>query len=731
LKSTFRIAEWKIQPQLNSATHGDHSVHLEPKVMQVLVLLASHANEVLSKDQLIQAVWPGTFVGDDVLTRCISELRRVFDDDARAPRFIQTIPKAGYRLIMPVSIEEEISLPPPTKGGALGQASAPAVAPETISTAPAASTVRSKVFLSTTGSWVMLTITLIFGVSLWFAWSWPAAQHVEMSYKTVPLTSNPGSETQPAFSPDGNQIAYVWNGDPDGYQHIYAKLIGTETSLKLTSGKADDVSPTWSPDARSIAFMRVSPQERGIYIIPAIGGAARKVFGSPPGLPDWTPLGRIEWDRGALSWSPDGKHLIFSDGKTSDRPSSIYSLDLATMETNPLTSPVTTLDGDFSPMYSPDGKKIAFVRGLEGAIRDIYVMNSDGNGLRRITSDNRFVAGLAWTSDSASLVFSSNRGGKFSLWRISLNDVEPTRLPFGGDDAFAPAISLRGKRLAYAQRSARWSIMRLDIRSPRPTPTRLLVSTAQDSAPQLSPDGSKIAFQSWRSGDQEIWISSADGSDLVKLTSFDGPLTGSPSWSPNGQMIAFDTRPNGHSQIYVIGVTGGKPRAITGGKSNDIVPSFSRDGQWIYFGSNRSGNWQMWKVSSAGGTPKQVTTQGGFVGSESIDGKWLYYTKPDSAGIWRVPVSGGEEAKILSQPGVGYWGYWCFRGNELLYVTSSQGSPAIESYDLVTGRTKSIFQLQHAPPPFAGLTASPDGNSLVFADLTEAGSQITLVENFE
>jgi Tol biopolymer transport system component len=139
----------------------------------------------------------------------------------------------------------------------------------------------------------------------------------------------------------------------------------------------------------------------------------------------------------------------------------------------------------------------------------------------------------------------------------------------------------------------------------------------------------------------------------------------------------------------------------------------------------------MWKVSSAGGTPKQVTTQGGFVGSESIDGKWLYYTKPDSAGIWRVPVSGGEEAKILSQPGVGYWGYWCFRGNELLYVTSSQGSPAIESYDLLTGRTKRIFQLQHAPPPFAGLTASPDGNSLVFADLTEAGSQITLVENFE
>src|SRR5437879_9938145 len=64
LKSTFRIAEWKIQPHLNSATRGDHSVHLEPKVMQVLVQLASHPNEVISKDQLIQAVWPGTFVGD-------------------------------------------------------------------------------------------------------------------------------------------------------------------------------------------------------------------------------------------------------------------------------------------------------------------------------------------------------------------------------------------------------------------------------------------------------------------------------------------------------------------------------------------------------------------------------------------------------------------------------------------------------------------------------------------
>ena len=103
MADTFRVGDWFVEPQLNTISAGGKSVHLEPKVMQVLVCLASHPDEVVSKERLIQTVWKDTFVSDDVLTRSIGELRRAFGDDAKESRFIQTIPKSGYRLVAPVT----------------------------------------------------------------------------------------------------------------------------------------------------------------------------------------------------------------------------------------------------------------------------------------------------------------------------------------------------------------------------------------------------------------------------------------------------------------------------------------------------------------------------------------------------------------------------------------------------------------------------------------------------
>lgn len=105
VQGDFRIDDWLIQPQINSVEKEGKTWHLEPKVMQVLLQLASHPNEVLSKDRLLEAVWHNTFVGDDVLVRCISEIRYVFGDDPKSSRVIQTIPKGGYRLIAAVTAE--------------------------------------------------------------------------------------------------------------------------------------------------------------------------------------------------------------------------------------------------------------------------------------------------------------------------------------------------------------------------------------------------------------------------------------------------------------------------------------------------------------------------------------------------------------------------------------------------------------------------------------------------
>jgi DNA-binding winged helix-turn-helix (wHTH) protein/TolB-like protein len=106
----FRLAEWTIEPQLNNLERNGHTVRLEPKVMQVLVCLANHRGELVPKEQLIRAVWADTFVTDEVLTRCISELRKALNDDPKQPRFIETIPKGGYRLIAPIQRSQDSSL---------------------------------------------------------------------------------------------------------------------------------------------------------------------------------------------------------------------------------------------------------------------------------------------------------------------------------------------------------------------------------------------------------------------------------------------------------------------------------------------------------------------------------------------------------------------------------------------------------------------------------------------
>ncbi|HVZ18182.1 MAG TPA: winged helix-turn-helix domain-containing protein, partial [Terriglobales bacterium] len=278
MRGNFHISDWEIQPQINCVTRGDRTFHLEPKVMQVLVYLASKPNEVLSKEELIHTVWADTFVGDDVLTRSISEIRRALEDDARAPKFIQTIPKVGYRLMVPVKYDIPAKVEPVTRTSAQAEeTSAVAVVPgfnnKKIESQPADQNTKRWIVA------VAAVAVLLGPLAFWGIRHARPAQESTLpeSYKTVPFTSNLGAESQPAFSPDAKQIAFVWKREDEKFRHIYVKLIGAETQLQLTSGNADDFNPTWSPDGTSLAFLRLSGDDRGIYIVPAIGGAARKI----------------------------------------------------------------------------------------------------------------------------------------------------------------------------------------------------------------------------------------------------------------------------------------------------------------------------------------------------------------------------------------------------------------------------------------------------------------------
>ncbi|MGE0132973.1 MAG: protein kinase [Blastocatellales bacterium] len=535
------------------------------------------------------------------------------------------------------------------------------------------------------------------------------------SPRVVPFTSFPGQKSTPVFSPDGNQIAFIWDGGDGARERgVYVKLIGEGAPLRVASNPGFQLA--WSPDGRSVAFDRAG-NDGGIFTAPATGGPERRL----------TELG------GSFAWAPDQKTLAVARRNSPQEPSSIVLVTLETGATRKLTNPPAGSVGDQSPVFSPDGQKLAFLRSPGTQVGDIYVVPITGGEPQRLTSDNLYLSGgLAWTTDGREIVFSSTRGGLPTLWRVQAAGGKLRRVMGIGEYALQPTVARTGDRLAYLYRKTDTNIWRAPgplSTSPTTEPTRLVASTREEYSPQFSPDGNRIAFVSDSSGSREIWVCDSDGSHPVQLTNFGGSHTGSPRWSPDGRQIAFDSRPAGLSSIYVISAAGGSPRQLTDGKSENVLPSWSRDGRWIYFGSRRSGDWQIWRMTVTGEQAEQVTKNGGYEAFEAADGKTLYYAKREP-GIWRLSLVGGEETRIIEQ---GKWNYWALLEQGICFLDQrALPQPTLEFYNFATSKITTFSRIERARAfgSLLGLSASADGRWVLYWQVDESDNDIMLVENF-
>jgi len=583
--------------------------------------------------------------------------------------------------------------------------------------------------------WAMslLALALVVGIGLWFSSLRPKPQAPGPPLQTTPLTSYPGMEFTPAFSPDGKQVAFAWNGEKGDNYDIYVKLVEAGSPHRLTTNPAEDTFPTWSPDGSHIAFRRHTTESDAIYLIPSLSGPERKLADLFPRL-----LGAPVGGDG-LAYSVDGKFLAVPDKSSTGESFSIVLISTETGEKRKLTSPPAESVGDNTPAFSPDGRQLAFSRMSGQGVEDIFLMAAEGGEPRQLTFDNRFITDLNWTADGREIVFISDRAGDTGLWRVSASGGTPERLVTAvGYNITRLSISRQGHRLVYSQMFNDTNIWRVELAGTKrkvSAPTMLISSSKPDYSPQYAPDGKRISFRSDRSGSSEIWASEADGSTPVQLTNFGGPHAGAPCWSPDGKQIAFDARPEGNPDIFVISAEGGRPRRLTEDPAEEIAPSWSRDGRWIYFGSNRSGSMQIWKMPAAGGAAQPVTKGGGSGAYESRDGQFLFYTRARNvAGIWRVPVEGGEETLVLDTHKAGYWSAWTVVAQGIYFLTAEKMvRPAIEFFSFTTGRVTEVAPL---PKPFRlatnpeGLSVSPDGRWILYTQEDQRDTDIMLVENF-
>lgn len=720
---------------------------VQEQPLRVLQYLAEHAGQLVTREELQSHLWPdGTFVDfEHSLNTAIKKLRQVLNDDADNPRFIETVPRRGWRFIAPV---EWVGFQVVTPNGAAAEGPAR----ETAVVHPASTPWKPGTLIAVT----LIVVAIAVGVWVWVGFRANTAT-ASAPTSVTPLTTYPGSEADGMISPDGQKVVFAWDQGEVGKErpyHIFVKQIGAESPLPLTSGDGfSDAAPTWSPDGAYIAFARtklpldLNDPTGEIMIMPALGGSVRT-------LTTVHLVSKLGSQSGAnmgpnISWSPDGKDIVFSDRTPDGQHFAIFKLSMETLQRTQITDPPVSMMGDSFPAYSPDGKTLAFVRTTKESA-DVYSQPVSRGTPTRISNENHVVViGLTWTADGKSLIY-----GGFGVWEVPAKGGKSVQL-FPATMAGGPNV--RGNRLVYSDilwEENIWSTSLEGIRqrsasSPGKKSEKELAasdlaenwhkefaSTRAEEGLRFSPDGSRVAFQSTRTGNFEIWVSNPDGSNPVRLTTYNGPLTGSPRWSPDGKWITYDSRPDGNSDIFIVSPNGGLPKQLTHDATDEVMPSFSHDGQRIYFGWDRDGMWNIYSMPVTGGTPKQVTKNGGFTAVESPDGSYVYYAKgPAQPGLWRVPVDGGEEVEVIPDLQPSLYGYWVATKDGIYYAgydqfTAEFTRSSLHFYSFKTGKSERVATL---PLPIfcgaPGMEISPDGKKLYLVMIRNQGADLKLAEN--
>jgi Tol biopolymer transport system component len=577
------------------------------------------------------------------------------------------------------------------------------------------------------------------------AWVYWRGSVLPPALRLLPVATLAGYEMMPTLSPDGNQVAFAWNGDQGGRNFdLYVSTIGSAGVRRITSDPAHDLNPSWSPDGRQIAFVRHRSADRAgrLYVISPNGEAEQNLsdFGVAVAA-DF-----IHTALGQISWSPDGRYIAAARaGSGPGESTGIYLVPTHGGEPRLLTH-ATAPASHRDPVFSPGGRRLAYFgcSNQWSVACDVMVVDLDGERRaagepRRLTSMAIDMSGLAWARGGKELVYGAGSAPYVHyLWRVTVDgNRPPERVEVAGDGSRRPATVASRDRVVFERRTLDADIYRFGPSAPvRPT----IASTFADFNASFSPDGTHIVHASSRSGRMaDIWVSGADGSGPQQLT---GDMIGfhaAPRWSPNGRAIAFASRgSDGRCDIWTMDADGGHRRQITGGPGEKWYPSWSQDGAWIYFTKDEGAGPNIWRIPAAGGPDVQLTWTGGSTGFESTDGGSLVYKQGNSrtgSRLLIVPIRGGASAQLrecvygfsVGRTGVLY--YPC-RRDAFAWSLTQVDPLELRLMDPATGRDRLIGTLTGVADRFWGPNPSPDGRQVLYAKLTNEVQDLMMIEHF-
>ncbi|MCA9728107.1 MAG: PD40 domain-containing protein, partial [Candidatus Eisenbacteria bacterium] len=705
----FRVAGRLVLPSLNRIQHGAETFQLEPRVMLVFLHLASRPGEVFSREDLFETVWPDSVVCEEALTRTISELRRVFRDDPKSSRVIETIRGVGYRLVAPLEACGDIH----TDTGASDRPDE-VPRPSDGASARILRATRSKPRSRIVGIGIAAGAALAGCVAL--ALAVLPRPEPRGTWRVRPLTSYPGPEYSPAISPDGSMVAFSWRGehpDAEASLDLYVLCVDDGTPVRVTTDPGPDLYPAWSPDGTSIAYAEGQGRAFRLCTVSVLGGPVRS-------------LCTVDAAVAGLDWSPDGKTIAYAAHDDSTSGYRIHLLSLESGQSRSLAVPHEPGDSDVSPSFSPDGRTIGFVRTRSLHDEEVVLFTPESGETRRLHGGRSRVSGLDWLSDSV-LLLSSADIVDYDLWKVDLRTGKRSRFDLTGRPAIEPSLAADGRRLVYGELTYDchiWDIAIDDSGRAHPSATPLIASTRMDLNPVPSPDGRSIAFLSDRTGSTELWVADAGGGNERRLTRNLGSYLASPCWSPDGSRLAVSAMIEGTLRIVLVDAASETVTPLPASAGHAQTMAWTASGDWIYYRVQTEDGWMVCRRHPGDGPEQRVSDQGYTVLDELSDGRLLCRKDGDPA-LWTLDGASGR-AEILVPGSIARdWFSVALAAGGLYVLRREAGESRLERFDFASATSESLGVV---PLDSGFLRVSSDGSRLLYDCTTDFGLDLMVAD---
>lgn len=671
----FQLGEWIVDAAGNRLQRGEETRALRHKAMALLVLLARHPGETVSRDEIVARIWDGNqFVAPKAINTAVWALRQALGDDPDSPRYLETVAKKGYRLIAPVSaitrVEETATVADPS-------ASVPPVA--AVDPAPA--------ITPPTGPrhgprWA--AALLVTGLAALGGWAWSTLTASSSNSNTVqtpetpshlpqaqPLSQAPGQEYLGQLSPDGSQLAFAWwQGQGVGRLYLRAAADGAAEARAISPIDEEVSGLAWAPDGQALAYVATQSSGSCTLWIYRLATQSRQALAACQAL--FTP---------SLDWSPDGRWLAFS--ATAEGVGGLFLIAPDGSGLRRLSSAPPAAMADHQPAWSADSRHLAFARQdpADGS-RDLHELTLASGALTRLSQLKLYgLHGISYRGQGRELVFSATQQDRRML--LHWDPARATARPLGLEGS-APKRNADGS-IVYALLRAHTSIARLRWGSG--VPERAISSVANDRAPTAAGQG--LAFVSNRTGHPEIWWADSDSAPPRRLTALEG-LSSSPAVSPDASQLVFagSCGPGKRMGLCRLELAGTTVQALTADAAEYGRASWHPGGREFVVASDRGGSWQLWRFRADGSQAPQALRTEQVPGPQvqwAADGRSLVYQARASQRL-RLRSAEGQERDLPGLPPEESLVDWQLSPDGALLVLSRGSRERFRRFELGKGR---------------------------------------------